>query len=95
VGDRGRLTAAGPAWARIRETWTLAVLGVMNSAWPICRLVLPAATSARTSASRRVSPSEAATKGAPRLGHRLSGLLEPHPAALGEQLQFAPTRSRR
>jgi hypothetical protein len=43
---------ATPSLARIRETWTLAVLGVMNSSWPIWRLVRPAATSARTSASR-------------------------------------------
>jgi hypothetical protein len=28
-----------PSLARILETWTPAVLGVMNSAWPICRLV--------------------------------------------------------
>jgi hypothetical protein len=49
--------------ARILETWMLAVLGVMNSSWPICRLVLPAATSARTSA----------LEGA--LGHDLDGVL--------------------
>jgi hypothetical protein len=30
-----------PSLARILETWMLAVLGVMNSAWPICRLVRP------------------------------------------------------
>ena len=35
----------------------------MNSSWPICRLVLPAATSASTSTSRRVNPSEAVTGG--------------------------------
>ena len=33
-----------PSLARILETWTLAVLGVMNSCWPIWRLVRPAAT---------------------------------------------------
>jgi hypothetical protein len=48
----GRPRPATPSLARIRETWTLAVLGVMNSSWPIWRLVRPAATSARTSASR-------------------------------------------
>ena len=32
---------ATPSLARILETWMLAVLGVMNSAWPICRLVRP------------------------------------------------------
>jgi hypothetical protein len=32
---------ATPSFARIHETWMLAVLGVMNSAWPICRLVGP------------------------------------------------------
>src|SRR5215207_3663559 len=47
---------ATPSLARIRDTWTLAVLGVMNSAWPICRLVRPSATRASTSVSRRVSP---------------------------------------
>jgi hypothetical protein len=31
----------------------------MNSAWPICRLVRPAATSTRTSASRRVAREKA------------------------------------
>jgi hypothetical protein len=51
---------ATPSLARILETWMLAVLGVMNSAWPICRLVRPAATSASTSVSRRVSPRNAA-----------------------------------
>jgi hypothetical protein len=35
---------ATPSLARILETWMLAVFGVMNSAWPICRLVRPAAT---------------------------------------------------
>ena len=54
---------ATPSLARIRETWTLAVLGVINSAWPICRLVRPSATSASTSISRRVRPSEAAGEG--------------------------------
>jgi hypothetical protein len=49
-----------PSLARILETWTLAVFGVMNSAWPICWLVRPSATSASTSASRGVRPSEAA-----------------------------------
>ena len=42
VSDHGRLAATGdPSLARILETCTLAVLGVMNSAWPICRLVRP------------------------------------------------------
>src|SRR5512132_2517449 len=36
---------ATPSLARILETWTPAVLGAMNSSWPICRLVRPAATS--------------------------------------------------
>ena len=35
----------------------------MNSAWPICRLVRPWATSASTSTSRRVSPREATIEG--------------------------------
>src|SRR5215217_3928347 len=52
-----------PSLARILETWTLAVLGVMNSAWPICRFVRPSATSASTSTSRRVRPSEVAGEG--------------------------------
>lgn len=38
------------------ETWTLAVFGEMYSASAICRLLRPAATSARTSTSRGVSP---------------------------------------
>jgi hypothetical protein len=32
---------ATPSLARILETWMLAVLGVMNSAWPICRFAWP------------------------------------------------------
>ena len=41
-------------------TWTLTVLGLMNSACPISRLVRPSARSARTSSSRAVRPPEAA-----------------------------------
>src|SRR5438477_256190 len=36
------------------ETWTLAVLGLMNSSAAICGLDLPAATSSSTSRSRSV-----------------------------------------
>src|ERR687898_2802773 len=43
-----------PSLARMLETWTLAVLGLMNSAWAIWRLLPPAPTRARTSASRGV-----------------------------------------
>ena len=39
------------------ETWTLAVLALMNSWVPIWRLLRPRATSARISASRAVSDS--------------------------------------
>jgi Asp/Glu/hydantoin racemase len=68
VRHRGYLAAAGdPSLVRIREMWTLAVLGVMNSAWPICRFVRPSATRASTSASRCVRPSE---DGLPREGKR-------------------------
>jgi hypothetical protein len=45
VSDHGRLPRpATPSSARILETWMLAVFGVMNSAWRICRSVRPAAT---------------------------------------------------
>jgi hypothetical protein len=64
---------ATPSLARILETWTLAVLGVMNSAWPICRLVRPSATSANTLTSRRVRPSEAAGADAGEAGDVLDG----------------------
>ncbi len=37
-------------------TWTLAVLALMYRVAAICRLVIPAATSSRTSASRDVGP---------------------------------------
>jgi hypothetical protein len=40
----------------------------MNSAWPICRLVRPSATSASTSASRWVRPSPAAGEDADLVG---------------------------
>jgi hypothetical protein len=43
---------ATPSLARSWETWRLAVFSVMNSAWPIYRLVRPSARSASTSASR-------------------------------------------
>ena len=46
---------ATPNLARIRETWTPAVLSLMNSSSPICRLVRPATTSRSTSSSRAVS----------------------------------------
>ena len=48
-----------PSLSRMWVTWTLAVLGVMNRASPISRLVRPSATSARTSSSRRDSPNRA------------------------------------
>jgi hypothetical protein len=57
-------------------------LGVMNSAWPICRLVRPSATRASTSVSRRVRPSDAAGEDGD------SG------AATGDRLFQAQTRSR-
>ena len=41
------------------ETWTLAVLGLMNSSSAICRLLRPAATRLSTSRSRSVSPKDA------------------------------------
>src|SRR5262249_26566354 len=47
------------------ETWTLAVLGLMNNTWAIWRLLRPAATRASTSHSRRVRPSCAVGGGAP------------------------------
>src|SRR5262249_58346554 len=53
--------------ARMLETWTLAVLGLMNKAWAIWRLLRPDATRASTSHSRRVRPSCAAG-GAPAAG---------------------------
>src|SRR4029450_3056372 len=51
---------AAPSLARMLETCTPTVLGLMNSAWAIWRLLRPAATSASTSASRGVRPSCAA-----------------------------------
>ena len=54
---RGCLT---PSFRRMFETWTLAVLSDTKSSSPIWRLVRPAATSVRTSASRGVSPSRCA-----------------------------------
>src|SRR4029453_7171951 len=50
---------ATPSLARMWETCRLAVFSVMNSDWPICRLVRPAATKASTSVSRWVRPSDA------------------------------------
>ena len=82
---------AAPSLARILETWTLAVLGVMYSAWPICRFVRPAATNASTSASRCVRPSEAAGE------EGASGdavVSEAEAAPLGKQLDLAPQRPR-
>ena len=53
VGDRGGLHLAGDAeLGEDVETCTLAVLGLMNSAWAIWRLLRPAATSTSTSTSR-------------------------------------------
>ena len=54
------------------ETWTLAVFSDTNSASPICRLVWPAATRDRTSASRGVRP---------RLIDRAVARTRPRPAA--------------
>ena len=48
---------------RMRETWTLAVLGLMNSSAPISRLVRPAATRRRTSRSRAVRSRLSAASG--------------------------------
>jgi len=56
---------ATPSLARMLETCTLAVLGLMNNAWAIWRLLRPAATSASTSASRGVRPSCSAGVDAP------------------------------
>ena len=56
---------ATPSLVRIWETWRLAVLGVMNSAWPVWRLVRPAATRARTSVSRWVNATLVGMSGGP------------------------------
>src|SRR5262249_34901671 len=55
---------AAPSLARMLETWTLAVLGLMNNAWAVWRVVGPAATSAGTSPSRRGRPRWGAGGGA-------------------------------
>ena len=46
-----------PSLPRMLETWTVAVLGLMNSVSAIWALVRPIATSASTSCSRGVRPS--------------------------------------
>src|SRR5438309_2501616 len=56
------LAAASPRLAtlslpKMLDTWTLAVLGEMNSSPAISRLLRPAATRRSTSSSRSVSPS--------------------------------------
>ena len=64
VGDRGCLPAAGdPQFGQDPGDVEAGGLGRINSAWPICRLVRPSATRASTSASRWVSPKEAAAEG--------------------------------
>jgi hypothetical protein len=59
---------AAPSLARMLETCTPTVLGLMNNAWAIWRLLRPAATSASTSTSRGVRPSCAAGAGAAAAG---------------------------
>ena len=60
--DRGRLGApVTPSLPRMFDTWTPAVLSLMNSSSAIWRLVRPSASSARTSRSRRVSGDGGAT----------------------------------
>ena len=50
-----------PSLRRMLDTWTLAVFSETYSSAPISRFVLPAATRARTSASRDVRPSRTAS----------------------------------
>ena len=59
---------ATPSLARMLETCTAAVLGLMNSASAIWRLLRPAATNANTSTSRGVRPSCSTGVGAPAAG---------------------------
>jgi hypothetical protein len=49
-----------PSLRKIAETWTLAVLTLMNSRSPICRLVRPSAIRSRTCCSLAVSSTEPA-----------------------------------
>jgi hypothetical protein len=66
----------------------------MNSAWPICGLVRPSATSASTSTSRRVRPSEAAEEASTSGEAVVSTGSGAEAASLGEQLDLAPQGSR-
>src|SRR5690349_17295177 len=54
-----------PSLPRTLDTWTLAVLGEMNSTPAISRLLRPAATRRSTSSSRSVSPSPSSPAPAP------------------------------
>ena len=56
---------ATPSLPRMFDTWTLAVLGEMNSSPAISRLLRPAATRRSTSSSRSVSPSPSPPPPAP------------------------------
>ena len=59
------------SFARMCDTWSPAVFGVMKSRSPIWRLVRPSATRSRTSASRRVSPNASSrAAGLPRAPER-------------------------
>ena len=62
----GLTRLATPSLPKMLDTWTLAVLGEINSSAAISRLLRPAATRRSTSSSRSVRPSSPPAAPAPR-----------------------------
>ena len=87
---------ATPSLPRMLDTWTLAVLGEMNSSPAISLLLRPAATRRSTSSSRSVSPSPSRTASAapptPKNGTALG--TQPDPGAPGQDGDLLAERPR-
>ena len=84
-----------PSLARMRDTCTLAVFSLMNSASPIWRFVRPAATRASTSSSRAVSPKGTAVASAGRHRPSASGTAALAASASMASSEPAPRRAPR
>src|ERR1700722_13300772 len=92
---------AAPRLARMLDTCTLAVLGAMNSAAAISRLLRPATSRRSTAVSRLVSPARASAGRPPRpppappgRGHPPAPPIGPLPR-LGQPLREPPAGPRR
>ena len=87
---------ATPSLPRMLDTWTLAVLGEMNSSAAISRLLRPAATRRSTSSSRSVRPSSPPpAPGSPGAWPSdASSPVQPDPGAPGEDRDLLGERVR-